>query len=425
MEPGCAAACGAYDQNERWREADSGHMSLDRVQALVDEIAETLRRAVVVDDTQLRLLYASRHYGDEDGQRVRSVLQRQIGPDALQHILSQGARVWTGPTRLPPKLDVGMESRWCVPVRHAGHLIGLMVVIDAQQTLTRSEKGLIEAAAGQIGAALYAESEDNQETSSLEVDLDDILDVSEDVRRTAIACMAGVPWLTDGSEVRCFAIRVVSSSAGSEAPRRALRAALGTRPGIAPQHYVFSTSDDGARVIEKVPFAGRAGPAQHSVEAMLSVADALLGGDRTCVVGVGDSADGLSDAWRSYRQAAIAADAATRSRRFGPIVAWSELGAYSVLLQSPAVNEPLILPAALEALVDPGQPSWMRETLLAYLDSSGSGPRAAEHLHIHRTTLYYRMDRIREALQMDLEDGENRLLLHASLRMLDVSRSSP
>nr|WP_188544373.1 helix-turn-helix domain-containing protein [Rhodococcus trifolii] len=317
-----------------------------------------------------------------------------------------------------------MESRWCVPVRHAHHLIGLMLVIDASQSLTKAEKTRIEAAAAQIGAALYADTDDDRPDSSFEVDLDGVLDSDEDVRRTAVGNMPGGTWLTTDSEMRCFAIRVVASAVGGGfiAPHRALRAALGTRQGVAPQHYVFSATDEGARLIEKVAPAGRSGPAQHSVDAMLSVANALLGGDGMCVVGVGDPVLGLSAAWRSYRQASIAADAAARTSRFGSVVEWSELGAYSVLLQNPKPGEAFILPSTLAALEDPGQPSWMRETLLAFLDSSGSGPRAADALHIHRTTLYYRMDRIREAIEMDLDDGENRLLLHAALRMLELDR---
>jgi len=55
-------------------------------------------------------------------------------------------------------------------------------------------------------------------------------------------------------------------------------------------------------------------------------------------------------------------------------------------------------------------------TLAAYLDSGGNYDRAAAELVIHRSTLRYRLRRIREVSGRDLTDPESRLNLHVAVR---------
>ena len=56
-------------------------------------------------------------------------------------------------------------------------------------------------------------------------------------------------------------------------------------------------------------------------------------------------------------------------------------------------------------------------TLTLYLDSGGNYDRAADALTIHRSTLRYRLGRIRELSGRDLTDPEHRLNLHIAVRV--------
>jgi sugar diacid utilization regulator len=60
--------------------------------------------------------------------------------------------------------------------------------------------------------------------------------------------------------------------------------------------------------------------------------------------------------------------------------------------------------------------SEMVRTLGAYLDSGGNYDRTAEALIIHRSTLRYRLGRIRELSGRDLADPESRLNMHVAIR---------
>src|SRR5205823_3293178 len=56
-------------------------------------------------------------------------------------------------------------------------------------------------------------------------------------------------------------------------------------------------------------------------------------------------------------------------------------------------------------------------TLEVFLGCNGIHVRAAHELHLHRNTLLYRLDRVREILGRDLEDSDERLSLQIALRI--------
>ena len=62
------------------------------------------------------------------------------------------------------------------------------------------------------------------------------------------------------------------------------------------------------------------------------------------------------------------------------------------------------------------------ETLWAYLLHERSIPRTAEALIIHRTTLTYRLGKLEELWNLNLDDSDTRLYLLLSFRMLEAGR---
>jgi DNA-binding PucR family transcriptional regulator len=55
--------------------------------------------------------------------------------------------------------------------------------------------------------------------------------------------------------------------------------------------------------------------------------------------------------------------------------------------------------------------------LEATLDAGGDVARAARELHVHRATLYRRLERVQELTGLDLASGDDRLRAHLALRM--------
>ncbi len=55
-------------------------------------------------------------------------------------------------------------------------------------------------------------------------------------------------------------------------------------------------------------------------------------------------------------------------------------------------------------------------TLRSYLDHRGSLAAAGRELHLHRNAVAYRIKRIVDQLDIDLEDPDQRLALHLAVR---------
>ena len=72
-------------------EADTSGSSGEEHGDVLEELAGELGRSVVINDPLVRVLYTSRHHGDEDSLRVRAVLQHDAGPAARRFISSTRA----------------------------------------------------------------------------------------------------------------------------------------------------------------------------------------------------------------------------------------------------------------------------------------------------------------------------------------------
>ena len=57
------------------------------------------------------------------------------------------------------------------------------------------------------------------------------------------------------------------------------------------------------------------------------------------------------------------------------------------------------------------------EALEGLLDAGGDVAAAAKALHVHRATLYRRLERVEELTGLDLTNGDDRLYAHLSLRL--------
>ena len=117
----------------------------------------------------------------------------------------------------------------------------------------------------------------------------------------------------------------------------------------------------------------------------------------------------------AYRQALVAAELAALDPALPAEVGWAGLGPYRILVGLTRAHGETVL-AALD-----GTPGLVR-TLEIYLDFGGNAQKTAARLHIHRTTLYYRLGRIAEVLGMDLDDGLTRLELHLALKSRRLAR---
>ncbi|GAA3716178.1 helix-turn-helix domain-containing protein [Streptomyces tremellae] len=398
------------------------------VQRLVDGLADRLGRAVVVDDPELRPLCTSRHFGDEDEQRIRSVLQRDSGFAATRHLLAQGVRRWAAPALVPADADLGMAARLAAPVRLHGCFLGLLLVIDADHSLTGAERELIGRTADDVAVHLYAERlAADEDRAVTERTVGDLLDGSRARRQEALAALAaatGEPPAGARTTVTVVEVAAPAGGRGAVDAEDALRTAIQHVWPRGAWCCLSRVSAAGACLVETGAGVFAAALRERAA-ALVGAVDELCGGARASA-GIGDDAAGLDEAWRAHRQALVAADAARRVPGLGPAAVWSELGPYATLLQLPEDTAGWETPhPAMRALAARDSGGRLVETLESFLDQAGSRPRTAEALHIHRTTLYYRLDRIAQITGLDLDDGGDRLALHLALRRARIAARRP
>nr|WP_307082595.1 helix-turn-helix domain-containing protein [Streptomyces canus] len=128
--------------------------------------------------------------------------------------------------------------------------------------------------------------------------------------------------------------------------------------------------------------------------------------------GIADARVGLAELAAAWQEASAAARAGLAEPGFGPVAEWSRIGPYRLLTALPpaAAHDPAVRP-----LLSPAHRELAR-TAEVYLDCAGQAGRTAAALGIHRQTLYYRLSRVEQLTGLDLDDGEDRLLLHMVLK---------
>lgn len=125
---------------------------------------------------------------------------------------------------------------------------------------------------------------------------------------------------------------------------------------------------------------------------------------------------------RQYVQAKTALDVGSRKKPYLWIHYFSQV-AMTYILEQATKRLPgtMICHEGLLELKkhDEENQTQYRETLRVYLEQHLSATQAARELFIHRSTFLYRLDRIREILQSDLDDPEEIFYLELSFRLLE------
>ncbi|MFE4519903.1 PucR family transcriptional regulator [Kitasatospora sp. NPDC056783] len=401
------------------RRARSGGEAL---QTLVDGLAEELGRSVVLADPLVRLICTSRHFGDEDRVRVRTLLQGVADDEFIRHVLSQGVTGWTAPGILPGREDLGMQPRYCVPIRRRGHLLGILKVMAVGEPLTEAETEAIDRVARTVAVEMYADrlasDVDEERTRRF---LGRLVGSDSALRFAAHERLVDDGLLPAGPHVVVTTVVVPGRPGTTGEVAVALRGALEPFRHARPARGLFAVEQDGAVLVQVFDREPAEEELDAQCRAIVRSLRTFLGADVDVAVGVGGRRTALADAWISHDQARVAVRAARRLPRLEGVGDWERLGEFTMFLQLPesALNDSL-LPKPLLGLLDDSAGSRLEETLRCFLENAGSVPRTAEILELHRTSLYYRLRRIQEITGLDLDDGAHRLVLHMGLKLLDL-----
>jgi len=391
----------------------------EHLQHLAERLSRDLHRSVIIDDAALRPLAVSPQTGRLDRSRVEAVLQRGTSARLRRRLTEHGVFTAREPVPIPGDPGQAILPRLCLPLRDGDQLLGFLWLID-EPALTAAETAQAQAAAAQAAHLLTQRAiRADGQFAALSDLADGLLDDREEVRQEAAAMLAGQEALTGPPPWAVAVVRLAGQPAPEPAsgPARAARsaatlrrAATNLRRRAAPGSVVLASPGE-HEFVSFTAAGARAG--LHRAVAALPGPPLAVG---TCA---GPAA--LAEVAAGLENARYAAVVAARVPSFGRAADWAGLGAYAAfqhIYRDPAAPERIC--PGVTALLDP-RASTYRETLRCYLDCAGQAPQAAEQLHIHRTTLYWRLARAAELVPLDLHQGGDRLKLHLALTLADLT----
>ncbi|MET9470123.1 helix-turn-helix domain-containing protein [Streptomyces sp. NPDC006544] len=402
-------------------------------QDLVDEISALLGAPATLENRDFRLIAFGAHDSDSDGSelvldpvRTRSILTRQSTAAVRSWFEGFGIARAIGPVRIPAAPEAGvLRGRICLPARHHGIVQGYVWLLDQEPSPDAGALAAAMEVAQRIGVLL---AEEARAGAGLSREFLAVLtagrgrqqDMAVAALRMALGpgeeglhaavCVSPWPGEAPASVPGAAAVCVVPRpGAGEEEPGSGARGPDGPagpgRRSLAVLIRMRGTDPlaPAMTAIARLMPRGAAGPGATASGAA---------GAAGATAGVSDPVRALAGLPAAWQQAVAAARAAGARPRLGPVAQWSAIGPYRMLASM--AEEALDDPAA-RALLGPAHPELAR-TAEVFLDCAGQAGRAAAVLGIHRQTLYYRLARVEQLTGLDLDEGEDRLLLHMSLK---------
>ncbi|MFE1026423.1 PucR family transcriptional regulator [Streptomyces sp. NPDC058818] len=387
--------------------------SKDDYQELVDEISELLGAPATLENRDFELI-AFGAYDSEgdldpsalDPVRTRSILTRRSTAAVRAWFEGFGIARATGPVRIPPTPDAGVyRGRTCLPVRHRGVVLGYVWLLDTDPGPTDRQLAAAMQVTARIGALLADEAQHGADLSRelravLTAERDWQRDMAVAELRTALGSRADTP-----HAVVCVA--PWPSAGPDDAP------SVRTVPGATALCTVpWGSAGQSLALLVRLRSADVLTPATSAAGRLLERARGASGAAGTPAAGLSAPRTGLAELGAAWWEASAAARAARAETRFGPVAEWTSIGPFRLLTALPpqSAHDP-----AVRVLLSPAHRELAR-TAEVYLDCAGQAGRVAAELGIHRQTLYYRLSRVEQLTGLDLDDGEDRLLLHMALK---------
>ncbi|NHC14749.1 PucR family transcriptional regulator [Motilibacter deserti] len=397
-----------------------------QLQRIVDGLAARVRRPVLIEDRRQRVIVYSEQAEPMDAVRRLSILRRQTTPEVVAWFRAAGINQARGPIRTPGSEELGILPRVCVPVWHRDLLLGYVWFIDADRSMSDDEIGAVSDATTDLALALYRENLANELASQRETESVRLLlgEHAEARRHAAQALLDDGLFTSDGPVTALVALlRLRPDSVLDDDTRLGLEQALSsTIRWAGPRAAVHLLRYDHAVLV----LAGHDRPGNASVDAVAEhLHEAVAGATRrmdgvvSTVVGVGQRHARLVDARTSYDEALQSARVAVHLPSGSRVAHWSQLGIYRVLSQLSGDSElgGAVIHPGLDRLFAEESARPLLETLETYLDLAGNAHATAERLRLHRTSLYYRLQRLEQMAGTDLKDGSERLCLHLALKL--------
>jgi hypothetical protein len=364
----------------------------------------------------------SSHSGQVDDIRRESILVRHPPPAVADWLGRYGLASAVRPLRIPADRKRGILGRLCIPICWRGSRVGYLWLIDDQARLSETDVRTGVRAAEQAGLLMLDDLLAERLASRA---LGHLLSPLAEVRLEGLHHIDNSGLLGLSGQVAVLVVQ--SAGPGRQMAQRPLAESLRdvTRGYAAGKVVSLTNADHGVLVARGLD--DRAAEFELASAARRELLRRLRQDDPgACVAaGIGNPVSALADAHLAYCQARHAARVAATITATGPVARWRDLGVFRLLAQLPADGDATAsLDPRLMRLFNQADEQVV-STLETYLDLAGQIKATAERLHLHRGTLYYRLQKAQQMAGINLRDGDDRLAIHIGFKLARLSGLYP
>ncbi len=141
------------------------------------------------------------------------------------------------------------------------------------------------------------------------------------------------------------------------------------------------------------------------------------------LLGIGGKTNRIEDYYKCYKQALQTLNVVTHQQIPECFAFFEDLGSYTLLhLIKDTSEAQYFMHSYLDKLLGQsnGNNINLFKTLRVYLEQNGSIKKTSDKLFIHRSTLLYRLEKIKEILELDIDDSDNRFNLMMTYKLFDL-----
>lgn len=369
---------------------------------LASTLAELIGQSVSIENERFEAL-ASFNVAPVDEARRYTLSEGRTDPRLVEALENRGVlgsiRSTLRPVFIPQMADVGLEmERILAPIVVHGAIYGYVWIIADDRPLNELDHMAIESGATIAALMLLHQEAVQHAESSLKGNLLTQLIEGVDGREAVIMDQAlrfGVNFAQD------FYVMVVDYTDKSSQKLMSLYRQI--------NRVLESQAAVVGQFAGQIVILAQGDPGELARLALAQIDDIRLG--------VSATLRGVAQVTLGYQQSREALDIALRLKLAERVAYFQNLGYLHTLYQ--AGPQSLLLNPYVPGVrkLCEEQQADLFHTLETYLDAGGNSVQTAKNLHIHRSTLNYRLDRIREICGCDLSDPLTRVNLQVAIKL--------
>ncbi len=387
-------------------------------QELAEMLADLAGHSISIENDRFEAI-ANKNIAEVDSARRYTITHGRTNPqliEALEGEYLPKIRATLRPVYLPVMPNVGLEmERLLAPIVVHGDIYGYMWIIADVHALSPIDMMAIE-----IGATVAA-----------------LLMLYQESLQAAEASLKGnlIAQLIEGDDSRQTILSDQSLRYGLDLRQDCQLLMIGLRHTQPPQvtriyrsvNQILSQSEEEAVAAQ---FAGQVLvllQADQDVEALAETLAQRLArrGHGEMRIGISAVFSGADMVGAAHQQCNEVLEIARRLRSQEQVLRFEDLGYMHTLFQAgrQSLERNAQVPVLRRLLAE--KQADLFHTLETYLDAGGNSVQTADSLHIHRSTLNYRLARIREICAVDLSSPGTRLNLQIALKLLRLFDDLP